>query len=123
MVYVLKELTAGNAGNRGGTENTETPRSLVLLFVTDAYMFWFSVPCIRSHKSAGQFVVHFVMGLIVGDRRFPGAILLGKRFSTSSANQPVSVPPTGSEPRDGFSYGFVLGLRFPLPEAVARRRF
>ena len=35
-------------------------------------MFWFTVPCIRSLKSAGQFIVNFVMGLMVGDRRFPG---------------------------------------------------
>ena len=40
-------------------------------------MFWSSVPCIRSHKSARHFVVNFVMGLIVGDRRFPGATILG----------------------------------------------
>ena len=33
-------------------------------------MFWSSVPCIRSHKSAGHLVVYFVMGLMVGDRRF-----------------------------------------------------
>ena len=39
-------------------------------------MFWSSVPCIRSLKSAGQFIVNFVMGLIVGDRRFPGATIL-----------------------------------------------
>ena len=43
----------------------------------DMSMFWFSVPCIRSHKSAGQFIVNFVMGLMVGDRRFPGATILG----------------------------------------------
>ena len=44
MVYVLMDLTAGNAaGNRGCayyTGTSEVPRSLVLLFVTDAYMFW-----------------------------------------------------------------------------------
>ena len=43
----------------------------------DVSMFWFSVPCIRSHKSAGQSFVNFVMGLMVGDRRFPGATILG----------------------------------------------
>ena len=64
-------------------------------------MFWSSVPCIRSLKSAGQFIVNFVMGLMVGDRRFPGATILGARFSTSSANHPASVPPTGSVHRDG----------------------
>ena len=40
------------------------------------------------------------MGLMVGDRRFPGATILGARFSTSSANHPVSVPPTGPELAD-----------------------
>ena len=50
-------------------------------------MFWFSVPCIRSHKSAGQFIVNFVMGLMVGDRRFPGATILGGRGS-------LLLPPT-----------------------------
>ena len=83
-------------------------------------MFWSSVPCIRSLKSAGQFIVNFVMGLMVGDHRFPGATILGRRSSTSSANHPILVPPTGSELRDGFSFGVVLGLRFPLPEALRR---
>ena len=41
-------------------------------------MFWSSVPCIRSLKSAGLFIVNFVMGLMVGDRRFPGATILGR---------------------------------------------
>ena len=40
-------------------------------------MFWFSVPCIRSHKSAGHFIVNFVTAQMVGDRRFPGATILG----------------------------------------------
>ena len=40
-------------------------------------MFWFSVPCIRSHKSARRFIVNFVVGLMVGDRRFLGATILG----------------------------------------------
>ena len=64
--------------------------------------------------------MYFVTGLMVGDRRFPGATILGARFSTSSANHPASVPPTGSELRDGFSFWVVLGLRFPLPEALRR---
>ena len=50
----------------------------------------------------------------------PGRQYWGGRFSTSSANHPWSVPPTGSEHRDGFSSGFVLGLRFALPEALRR---
>ena len=59
-----------------------------------------SVPCTRSPESTGQFFVNFVMGLMVGDRRFPGAIILGARSSTSSANHPVSVPSTGPEHAD-----------------------
>ena len=55
-----------------------------------------SVPCTRSPESAGQFFVNFVMGLMVGDRRFPGATILGASSSTSSANHRVSVPPTGN---------------------------
>ena len=85
-------------------------------------MFWDFGSLHQKHRaSAGHLVVYFVTGLMVGDRRFPGATILGARFSTSSANHPVSVPPTGSEPRDGFSFGHVLGLRFPLPEALRRR--
>ena len=44
---------------------------------SDVSMFRFSVPCIRSHKSAGRFIVNFVISLMVGDRRFPGATILG----------------------------------------------
>ena len=80
-----------------------------------------SVPCIRSHASAGHLVVYFVTAQMVGDRRFPGATILGASCSTTSANHPMSVPPTGSEPRDGFSFWVVLGLRFAPPEALRRR--
>ena len=54
----------------------------------------------QNPESEGQFFVNFVMGLMVGDRRFPGATILGARFFTSSANHPVSVPPTGRELSD-----------------------
>ena len=37
-----------------------------------------SVPCTRNPESEGQFFVNFVMGLMVGDRRFPGATILGR---------------------------------------------
>ena len=47
--------------------------------------------------SAGHMVVCFVTGQMVGDRRFPGATILGARSCTPSANHPVSVPPTGPE--------------------------
>ena len=43
-------------------------------------------PCIRSHKSAGRFIVNFVMGLMVGDRRFPKA--------TTLAGGSLLLPPT-----------------------------
>ena len=47
-------------------------------------------------------MVHFVTGPMVGDRRFPGATILGASFSTSSANHPLSVPPTHPELRDAW---------------------
>ena len=71
-----------------------------------------SVPCTRNPKSAGQFFVNFVMGLMVGDRRFPGATILGARFSTSSANHPVSVPPTGPEHSDASWCGQCTSWQF-----------
>ena len=38
-------------------------------------MFWSSVPCIRSLKSAGQFIVNFVVGLMVAtDMSFTFAV-------------------------------------------------
>ena len=60
------------------------------------------VPCISSHASAGLLVVHFVTDQMVGDRRFPGATILGASFPTCSANHPMSVPPTGPELRDAW---------------------
>ena len=64
-------------------------------------MFWDFFSLHQKHRaSAGHLVVYFVTGLMVGDRRFPGATILGARFSTSSANHPVSVPPTGPELAD-----------------------
>ena len=51
-----------------------------------ASLFWDSVPCIRSNASAGHIGVNFVTGLMVGDRRFPGASILGMTCSTSSVN-------------------------------------
>ena len=53
----------------------------------------------RKPRVGGR-VVHFVTGPMVGDRRFPGAKILGARLSTFSANHSLSVPPTGSELRD-----------------------
>ena len=61
--------------------------------------------------SRGQFFVNFVMGLMVGDRRFPGATILGARFSTSSANHLVSVPPTGPEHSDASWCGQCTSLQ------------
>ena len=69
-------------------------------------MFWDFGSLHQKHRaSAGHLVVYFVTGLMVGDPRFPGATILGARFSTYSANHPVSVPPTGSDPGDGFLSG------------------
>ena len=36
---------------------------------------WSSVPCIRSHESAGHMVVYVVTDQMVGDRRSPGTVL------------------------------------------------
>ena len=47
-------------------------------------MFWSSGPCIKSYTSAGHCMVHFVTGLMVGDRRFPGATALGGEFTCFS---------------------------------------
>ena len=92
-------------------------------------MFWFSVSCIRSHKSAGHMVVCLVTGLMVCDRRFPGATILGGRFSTSSANHSLPVPPTGSEPRDGLFFRGCSGtsvhsmiVDFPMDAVAGARR-
>ena len=65
-------------------------------------MFWDFGSLHQKHRaSAGHLVVYFVMGLMVGDRRFPrGDNTGGRRFSTSSANHPLSVPPTGPEHAD-----------------------
>ena len=41
---------------------------------------WDSIPCIKSHASAGQLVIHFVTGQMVGDRRFSEAAMLGSEF-------------------------------------------
>ena len=73
-------------------------------------MFWSSVPFIRSLKSAGQFIVNFVIGLMVGVRRFPGATLLGvETFYLLS--QPSLFSPAGlSRTRDGsFFLSIVTG--------------
>ena len=51
-------------------------------------MFWSSVPCIRSLKSAGQFIVNFVMAQMVGDRWFPGATIL----EGGSLHLPPTIP-------------------------------
>ena len=95
---------------------------------SDVSMFWSSVPCIRSLKSAGQFIVNFVMGLMVGDRRFPGGDNTGGRFSTSSVNHRFSVPPACPVLRDGSFFlcivtgSFcVLGLRIVVQAVAARR--
>ena len=58
----------------------------------------------RESASAGHSVVHFVMGPMVGDHRFPGATTLGRRV-TSSANHHLLVPPTGCLHRDALWCG------------------
>ena len=62
-------------------------------------------PCIRSIASAGHLVVYFVTVLMVGDRRFPRATVLGGEISSPSANHPLSAPPTSPELRDALLCG------------------
>ena len=64
----------------------------------------FLVPCIRSHESAGLMVVYVVTDQMVGDRRFPGATVLGEGGveTVCFLRQPsFPVPPTGREHLDG----------------------
>ena len=76
-------------------------------------VFWDFGSLHQKPRVGGQFFVNFVMGLMVGDRRFPGATILGARFSTSSANHPVSVPPTGPEHSDASWCGQCTSWQFP----------
>ena len=85
-------------------------------------------PFIRSIASAGQFIVNFVMGLMVGDRRFPGATILGASCSTTSANHPVSVPPTGPELPERFLLFWDFGSLYQrrcgvIPYALSRQPY
>ena len=89
-------------------------------------MFWGSGPCIRSRASAGHLVVYFVTGQMVGDRRSPGATILGVETicipSQPSLFSPADMSRTSwwiflPVHRDGFFS--VLGLRFALPCGVA----
>ena len=100
-------------------------------------MFWDFGSLHQKHRVGGTQVVYVVTGQMVGDRRFPGTTTLG-----------VHVPPTircqsrrqvqnilthlgVDSVRDGRLstsrwvpfLGFVLGLRFTLPEALRRHFF
>ena len=83
-------------------------------------MFWDSGPCIRSHESAGHLVQHFVTGLMVGDRWFPGATILRASSPTSPADHPTSVPPTDPELCDALFCGQTL--RRPSGQLLKQRR-
>ena len=102
----------------------------ILLFGTDLRTGTFSGipllsgtsdPCTRSLGSAGHFVECIVMVQVVGSRRSPGATILGRvqvpLLPTIVCFSRRLVP----NPRDGFSFRVVLGLRFALPEALRRR--
>ena len=84
-------------------------------------MFWGSGPCIRSHASAGHLVVYFGTGQMVGDRRSPGATILGVEtiylLSQPSLFSPADMSRTSwwiflPVHRDVFFC--VLGLQFAL---------
>ena len=67
--------------------------------------FWISIPTVSifwdfgslHHRVGGPPGCEPREGLTVSERRFPGASALGASFTTSSANYPLSVPPTGSQ--------------------------
>ena len=89
-------------------------------------MFWDFGSLHQKHRaSSGHLVVYLMTGLMVGDRRFPGASILGARFSTSSANHPVSVPPTGPEHADASWCGQCTRwqVQYSQTGATLRRHF
>ena len=98
-------------GSKPGEERAPTPKPAVICVhfmssIPSCSMFWDFSSLRQKHRaSAGHLVGDGSDGL-----RSPvsGATILGARFSTSSAKHPVSVPPAGSEPRDGFSFWVVL---------------
>ena len=59
-----------------------------------------SIPCIRSRESAGPMVENVVTDQMVGDRRSPGATILGVEFEYLLRQPSLLGPPTGSEHRD-----------------------
>ena len=74
----------------------------VLKSATATLGLWFPA---SEATSAGHLVVSFVKGLMVSERRFPEASILGASFAIPSANHPFSVPPTGPELADGLRCG------------------
>ena len=89
------------AGLRGGLKleayhQSRQPHSLSL----SPSLFWDSVPCIRSRESAGHMVMYFVTGQMVGDRRSPGATILGVEVVYFLRQPSLPGPPTGPEHSD-----------------------
>ena len=92
-----------------------------------------SVLCIRCHESAGHMVVCVVTGQMVGDRRSPGATILGVATIYLLRQPSFLVSPTGREHLDGswtvyemagsvHPDGFLFeGFRFAPPEALRPR--
>ena len=60
------------------------------------------VPCIGSHKSAGLLVLCIVMDQMVGDRRSPGATVLGSEFVYLLRQSSLPGPPRSPAYRDVF---------------------
>ena len=83
-----------SVGSNSKKKRAPTPKPAVIrrsLFDRHPFLFrcsGSSVPCIRSQESAVHMVVYFVTAQIVGDRRFPGATILGG----GSLHLPPTIP-------------------------------
>ena len=64
-----------------------------------------SISCIRSRESAGPMVDNGVTDQMVGDRRSPGATILGVEFEYLLRQPSLLGPPSGSEHRDALLCG------------------
>ena len=91
-----------------------SPLSLVLHFLTFSRMFWDSGSLHPKRCVGGTYGAALRDGLMVSERRFPGASTPGASFATPSANHPLSVPPTGPELLDGLLCGTVYEMAGPV---------
>ena len=78
-----------------------------------------SVPFIRSRESAGPMVEYVVTDQMVGDRRSPGATILGVEFEYLLRQPSLLGPPAGSEHRDAMWTVYELAS----PERAPRSKY